>query len=127
MDDNMSNRNFDFEVITKQGEKTLFSGVDKGESQGIIAHFKNRNVKFAVVKEEANVNEEEYEDEEDGDAGSINKESQDKYEGEFIDGDNDDDEEEDEDFDPEKEAARKKNSEQDDDQEEEYDEEDDED
>lgn len=64
MDNQMSNRNFDFEVITKQGEKTIFSGIDKGEGEFIINHFKNRSVKIVVIKEE-NINEDDYEDEED--------------------------------------------------------------
>lgn len=86
MDDSMMNRNFDFDVVSKQGEKHTFSGIDKSESQPIINHFKNQKVKVNIVKEELNPNEDDYDDEEDDeeDEQDSQKESQNHYEEDFV-------------------------------------------
>lgn len=73
MEDNLSNRNVDFEIISKAGEKTLFSGIDKSESQGIFNYFKEKQVKVLLIQEEANVNGEDYDEEEDEDDDENNE------------------------------------------------------
>lgn len=45
MEETMITKNFDFEVVLKNGDKTLFSGVEKSDGQPIIDHFKKQKVK----------------------------------------------------------------------------------
>ncbi len=98
--DNMSNRNFDFEVIIKTGDKLMLSGVDKNESENILAFFKSKKIMVTHIKEETN------EDNEGGydDDNSLDDEGNQYVKGDFIanDEEENEDEDEDDDFDPTK-------------------------
>lgn len=98
MNDNMTNRNIDIEVITKIGDKISFSGIEKNEAQLIINFLTQKKVAIELVQEENEVNEEEYED--DLEENSVENDSNNKYRGKFI--QDDKDSEDDEDFDPTK-------------------------
>lgn len=87
----MANRNFDIEIITKDSEKYLFSGIDRVESEHIIKFFNELGIKPSMVQIDSLVNSESE------DLPDI-KDSTKKQDDE----DEDDDEENDDDFDPNK-------------------------
>lgn len=105
----MSNRNFDIEIVTKDGQNMLFSDIDKADSDPIMNLFTSNKIMVTTAKEDEVHQEDEYEDEseeveadDDGDAES--EEEDDDF---VAKDDEEEDEEEDEDFDPSK--FKKKN------------------
>ena len=48
---NMSNRGFDLELFTKSGESQLFSGIDKNDSESIMALFRSKKIMVTTAKE----------------------------------------------------------------------------
>ncbi len=52
------NRNFDMEVVTKDSERFLFSGIDRNESENLIAFFQGVGVNIQMVKSDSVVNSE---------------------------------------------------------------------
>ena len=106
----MSNRNFDIEIITKDGQNMLFSDIDKADSDAIMNLFTSNKIMVTTAKEDEVHHEDEYEDESDEDIAEQDEEDEEEDD-DFVakDDEDDDDEDEDEDFDPSKFKKKKKN------------------
>lgn len=115
IDNQMSNRNFDLEVMTKNNKKFLFSGIDKTESEIILKYLKSNKVLVMIAKiKNDKVEDDSYMDESIKDDDDIQKFSQDEYgdDDEFIDKNDKhfENESDDEDYDPEEQKKKKKKS-----------------
>lgn len=107
----MSNRNFDIEIITKDGQNILFSDIDKADSDPIMNLFTSNKIMVTTAKEDEVHQEDEYEDESEDNGADDDGEEEDEEEedDDFVaKDDEDEDEDEDEDFDPSK-VKKKKN------------------
>ena len=110
IDNQMSNRNFDLEVITKNDKKYLFSGIDKTESEIILNYLKSNKVLVMIAKiKNEKGDDDSYIDDSIKEDDEPDKFSQDEYgDDEFIDKNETpfEAESDDEDYDP---KANKKN------------------
>lgn len=52
------NRNFDMEIVTKDSERYMFSGIERNESENLVAFFKGAGLGVQVVKSDSVVNSE---------------------------------------------------------------------
>ena len=104
-------RGFDLEIFTKGGSAYLFSGIDKSESDLVIAFLNKNKIVVTTAKEDEIKDDMEYEDDED-DEEIVSQKSEDSEEADddFIAKDDagEESESDDEDFDP---AAAKKETE----------------
>lgn len=95
-------RGFDLEVMTKAGTSFTFSGIDRSESESVMAFLKTAGVLIEAVRDEA-LKDEEYEDEEDDEEEESRKSGKDddseEADDDFIAQDGEEsDEDEDDDF-----------------------------
>jgi len=52
VDSNMSMRNFDFDIILKNGESFVFSSIEKRELDKLMDYFKGKNITVQTVRDE---------------------------------------------------------------------------
>ena len=52
------NRNFDMEIITKDSEKFIFSGIERSESENLIQFMNSVGLRVLLVKSDSVVNSE---------------------------------------------------------------------
>jgi hypothetical protein len=52
VDHGMSMRNFDFDIITKNGDSFLFNSIEKRELDKLMEYFTNKKITVTTVKEE---------------------------------------------------------------------------
>lgn len=58
LEESQMNRNFDMEIVTKDSERYMFSGIERNESENLVAFFKGAGLGVQVVKSDSVVNSE---------------------------------------------------------------------
>ena len=112
----MSNRNFDLEIITKDGQSFMFSDIDKADSELIMNLFSGKKILTSIVKDEEGILQDDYEDDDEGLIESENENNEYGDDDDFVAKDDEEgDEDEDEDFDPEAFKKKKKRKDSEDD------------